>query len=186
MARKEDLRFVRTNKKLYNTFYELIKSQNVDQLSITDICDAAEINRATFYKHFDDKKAFVFYCVAQKIYEQRKLNASSAKYNTGKLHERVMLEVFAYFRYINGLNSTILDANGYSVRMLYDALMHLYFNEFVEYYSKGDYNDEYLDVKMRAAQNCGALLNMALYALLQGEDALTDEACFEIVRARIG
>lgn len=185
MARKEDLRFIRTNKKLYETFFELIKTQKMEELSITDICDAAGINRATFYKHFNDKKAFIMYCVAQKL---RNLRIESRKTDTpfySKMSESTLWEIFAFIRYIRDVNADNLDPNGNSIRLIYDSLMNFYFYEFVAYYEKGNYEDEYLDVRMRSAQSAGALLNMALYAMLNDEEALTEEACQQVIKARL-
>lgn len=185
MARKEDLRFARTNKKLYESFFELIATQKIDDLSITDICEAANINRATFYKHFNDKKAFVFYCVAQKLREQRMQRLGSERAVHVKMQENTLLELYAFFRYMTKLNAENLDVNGHSIRILYDSLLNFYFHEFVAYYAKSNYTNEYIDVQMRAAQTCGSLLSMALFAMLQGEQYLSEDSCRTVVNSRI-
>ena len=185
MARKEDLRFIRTNKKLFETFFELIKTQRMEDLSITDICEAAEINRATFYKHFNDKKDFIIYCVAQYLRNQRMKLRGTEKAVYSKMNENTLQEVYAFLRQIKVLNEENLDANSNSIRLIYDALMHFYFHEYMNFFKKGVYEDEYLDVQMRAAQVAGALLNMALFAMLNGDEAMTEEACQKVINARL-
>ena len=67
----EDLRVRRTHKLLYEAFVELVQTKSIDEMSITDICDKAMVNRATFYKHFEDKYEFFCYCIKIKLGELR-------------------------------------------------------------------------------------------------------------------
>ncbi len=67
MPEKQDLRVRRTHKLLYNAFVELIVEKSFDEISITDICEKAMVNRATFYKHFDDKYEFFCFCVKRML-----------------------------------------------------------------------------------------------------------------------
>lgn len=50
-----DRRIVKTRNDIRIAFISLLKIKSFDQLSIKDLTEAANINRATFYKHFDDK-----------------------------------------------------------------------------------------------------------------------------------
>ncbi len=52
---KEDLRVVRTRKLLSATLLELMQEKPIEKISVIELCDAAMINRATFYAHFEDK-----------------------------------------------------------------------------------------------------------------------------------
>lgn len=53
--RKEDMRRKRTRKALKRSLIELLSKETIEQISIIDICDKAEINRVTFYTHYKDK-----------------------------------------------------------------------------------------------------------------------------------
>lgn len=55
---KIDARVLKTKKKLFIAFLELLNEKNYDDITINEICERAEIRRATFYKHFKDKIAF--------------------------------------------------------------------------------------------------------------------------------
>lgn len=66
-----DLRLKRTYRLLVDSLFKLLKEKSFDDISVIDLCDDAMINRATFYKHFNDKYEFVE-CIAkntiQKMY----------------------------------------------------------------------------------------------------------------------
>ena len=51
----DDPRVKRTRKLIQQSFLTLLKEQDFDSITIQDIADQAELNRATFYTHFQDK-----------------------------------------------------------------------------------------------------------------------------------
>ena len=59
MSRKEDLRVRRTKKALFNAFIELLTQKPFDEITINELCEAAGVRRATFYKHYSDKYDFL-------------------------------------------------------------------------------------------------------------------------------
>ena len=56
---KEDARIVKTKRKLLSTFRTLISEKSFEDITVNEICEAANVRRATFYKHFPDKLAFL-------------------------------------------------------------------------------------------------------------------------------
>jgi AcrR family transcriptional regulator len=59
MAKKEDLRVKKTKKGLYEALMALLSEKTFDAITVRELCDTANIRRATFYKHYDDKFAFL-------------------------------------------------------------------------------------------------------------------------------
>ena len=59
MTIKEDARVQKTKTKLLTTFRQLIKEKNFEDITVNEICTIADVRRATFYKHFPDKMAFL-------------------------------------------------------------------------------------------------------------------------------
>jgi len=51
----EDLRVRRTRKSLQDAFIELTIQNGFDAVTVADITQRAMVNRATFYRHFQDK-----------------------------------------------------------------------------------------------------------------------------------
>lgn len=49
-----DARVRYTRMVIKNSFMELLKDKPVNKITVKDVCEMAEINRATFYKHYTD------------------------------------------------------------------------------------------------------------------------------------
>ncbi|MCR5101508.1 MAG: TetR family transcriptional regulator C-terminal domain-containing protein [Butyrivibrio sp.] len=52
--KKEDGRIRYTKMRIRSAFYELAKETEYEKITVTAVCNKAEINRATFYKHYLD------------------------------------------------------------------------------------------------------------------------------------
>ena len=59
MPTREDLRVRRTKKALSEAFIELLTKKTFDEITVNELCDTADIRRATFYKHYSDKYDFL-------------------------------------------------------------------------------------------------------------------------------
>ena len=59
MTQKEDLRVQRTKKLLADSFMELLAKKPFEDITVNELCEMAGIRRATFYKHYADKFAFL-------------------------------------------------------------------------------------------------------------------------------
>jgi AcrR family transcriptional regulator len=75
---KLDPRVKRTRGLILGAFENLIAEKGFESISVQDVTDKAQINRATFYAHFADKYALLDYSISQKFMqeiEKRTLNA---------------------------------------------------------------------------------------------------------------
>jgi AcrR family transcriptional regulator len=77
-SKKEDPRVTRTRGLILKAFEGLLAEKGFESISVQDLTDKAQINRATFYKHFVDKYDLLDFSV-QKMFrmelEKRTLNA---------------------------------------------------------------------------------------------------------------
>lgn len=48
-----DRRVERTKRNIYFAFFELLKNKSMDEISITELANKADIDRRTFYMHYD-------------------------------------------------------------------------------------------------------------------------------------
>jgi AcrR family transcriptional regulator len=62
-----DPRFRRTRKLILQSFNDLLAEKSFDSISVQDVTQKAEVNRATFYKHFVDKYALLDHWVEQQF-----------------------------------------------------------------------------------------------------------------------
>ncbi|MGT2929237.1 TetR/AcrR family transcriptional regulator [Streptococcus dentasini] len=56
---KQDRRFKRTQKSIYEAFTALFLEKDLTEMTVNDISRLADINRSTFYLHFEDKYALL-------------------------------------------------------------------------------------------------------------------------------
>ena len=77
---KLDPRVIRTRSLILKSFEDLLAEKNFESVSVQDVTDKAQVNRATFYAHFPDKYALLDYSI-QKMFmteiEKRTLNVCS-------------------------------------------------------------------------------------------------------------
>ena len=75
---KLDPRVKRTRNLILRSFESLLAEKGFETISVQDVTDKAEINRATFYAHFQDKYALLDYSIGQMFkqeIEKRTLDA---------------------------------------------------------------------------------------------------------------
>ena len=63
MIKKEDNRAIKTKAKLIATFKQLLADKSFEDITVNELCAKADIRRATFYKHFNDKYEFLRYLI---------------------------------------------------------------------------------------------------------------------------
>ncbi|MBQ7387454.1 MAG: TetR/AcrR family transcriptional regulator C-terminal domain-containing protein [Clostridia bacterium] len=56
---KEDLRVRKTKKALSEAFFALLNEKPFEEITINELCERADVRRATFYKHYTDKFNFL-------------------------------------------------------------------------------------------------------------------------------
>ena len=51
---KKDLRIIKTKASLQNALVQLLQEKSLDKISISELCKLANVNRGTFYLHYQD------------------------------------------------------------------------------------------------------------------------------------
>ena len=59
MIKKTDARIIKTKDKLYSSFLSMLRENLFEDITVNEVCEAAGVRRATFYKHFNDKYDFL-------------------------------------------------------------------------------------------------------------------------------
>ncbi|MGN0291072.1 MAG: TetR/AcrR family transcriptional regulator [Lachnospiraceae bacterium] len=65
MEKKTDLRIIKTQKALCDTFLEMLNEKKFEEITVNELCERALVRRATFYKHFADKYEFFGFFIRQ-------------------------------------------------------------------------------------------------------------------------
>lgn len=63
---KVDLRVQKTERALMEAMMVLLKNKPFEDITVSDLCQAATVRRATFYKHYRDKYDFLDFCIEKK------------------------------------------------------------------------------------------------------------------------
>jgi AcrR family transcriptional regulator len=65
MEEKLDPRVKRTRRLIVHAFEDLLAEKNFESISVQDVTEKAQINRATFYAHFSDKYALLDHSISE-------------------------------------------------------------------------------------------------------------------------
>jgi AcrR family transcriptional regulator len=79
---KLDPRVIRTRSLILKSFEDLLAEKNFESISVQDITDKAQVNRATFYAHFQDKYALLDYSISQMFRQEIKKRTLDACHYT--------------------------------------------------------------------------------------------------------
>ena len=100
--KREDLRVQKTKKALTETFCQLLEEKRFEDITVNELCDKAGIRRATFYKHFDDKYAFLGF-VVQSLRDDfdRQIWSSKKPGNTSDYYTAYVKGLIAFINYFD-------------------------------------------------------------------------------------
>jgi len=88
---KLDPRVKRTRGLILRSFESLLAEKGFETISVQDVTDKAEINRATFYAHFADKYALLDYSIGQMFrHEIQKRTLDACHYTPDNLRNLIL------------------------------------------------------------------------------------------------
>ncbi len=112
-----DLRIRRTHKFLQEAMIELINERGFDAITVGDIAERAMINRATFYRHYQDKYdlvAKIFEETTSELVENMKPIDKDTDYMETENPPDIWVQLFEYFASHAPLYRAMLGKNGSS------------------------------------------------------------------------
>ena len=118
MAKKVDLRIIKTKKNLYEGLLNLMKEKTFEEIKVSDICSKALTNRSTFYDHFQDKYELLDSLIKDLETDLVEKLEDNASYSNAKEYYMSMIEIF--FNHISSninVYSSILKKNNNSIVM---------------------------------------------------------------------
>lgn len=143
MRRKEDLRIVKTKTALVKSFFNMLETMSIDDVTVNDLCTNAGIRRATFYKHFNDKNDFLSFLI-RSVREKFDENIKSQK--------RTMTTKEYHISYVSTLIGFFLQYESAMVKILKSPMRAMVVNIF----SEQNYQDT--RIKLLESESAGAHL----------------------------
>ena len=92
--KNSDRRTARTRKAIIDAFIALLTEKELNKVTVQEIADRADINRATFYKHYLD-----VYDLYEKI-EQKSLSIGACSFSSWKNWIRMSFSVSLWIIYM--------------------------------------------------------------------------------------
>jgi AcrR family transcriptional regulator len=99
---KLDPRVKRTRSLILQSFGDLLAEKSFGSISVQDVTDKAQINRATFYKHFQDKYKLLDYSISQMFMQEIEKRTLNACHYT---HENLRNLIIAVCEFLSHLHS---------------------------------------------------------------------------------
>lgn len=100
-----DRRIEKTRKAIFEAFIGLLKKKDFESVTVSEIANAADINRVTMYKHFSDKYDVLDQCIDDK------LSLFLADCGSDEM-EKLTLNAFEYLHYDRSTLNLLLKAAG--------------------------------------------------------------------------
>lgn len=122
MNEKVDIRIKKTKRSLIKAFIELANEKNINLISVNEIVKKAELNRGTFYLHYENKEDFIK-SISNEILEEfvvwirraQKINSiKSDRFNINKPKD-TLYEMFSFVGENHKFFSIMLGENGSTV-----------------------------------------------------------------------
>lgn len=133
---KNDYRVVLTQKMFKGAFLELMKKKSIQSITIRELCDAAGVNRGTFYSHYDD-----IYDLLRKIENEMfnglfevAQNLANTSSNMGSFYD----ELCKYFKNNADVCAMLFSkhSDGVFLRKMVDYGQQLFFGLYADKYPK--------------------------------------------------
>ena len=162
---KNSLRSRITRRMLWEALFSLLEEKYFSQITIQDICARAEVNRSTFYHHFESKYDLLNYGISTVIPKQagldKRLPAEGESWSEQGPHTALFAYVKTHQRFWNNL----LVKEGFSEEVLTGMLEGT--KSFLEeIYTNTD--DDETASEIAAQMYIGAVGNLTIWWLRQG------------------
>lgn len=115
---KYDMRILKTNRSLVEALFTLVSEKKFEDITVQSICDLANIRRATFYTHFDDKYELFSFAIR---YSYQSLPSYQSLYSQNRSKE-------LYLLVINDLISFVEQNEVLIASLKQSKLIHLMLN----------------------------------------------------------
>lgn len=160
---KKDLRIIKTEKSIQRALLAILKTKQLEEITVAELCREAEINRGTFYSHYKDVfEAFMKYLFS--IIEDLRISFKKPYTQSNKNLTDIepdMIEIFNHVYKYRDFYSVIFHDK--SPIMYYLALFQEV-QSLVKESIKGYYNENDFGVKIDylASYNANAILGMLM------------------------
>ena len=175
MNNKTDLRIIKTRKILFNTLLNLMKEKNFEKIKIADICDAALVNRSTFYAHYEDKYELLMDLFdEQKVALLKELEGENSYSSSKEYLMKLLSIVIDYIDDKKDIYSAIIlhNRNGFLIDFLIDVIER---DTYERFKNNKDIKDSNIPLDILVKFYAGGIINIGISWLTRSENYTKEE-----------
>ena len=184
-TKKEDGRIRYTKMRIRTAFYELLKEVDHDKITVTALCERAEINRATFYKHYLDVPD-----LADKLQEET-LERLSEKFDTDSSEDDIKSFIIETLKYLkeNNEGHSVMEIitpegeSGFTLKI--STMLFSKLSEFVYPYAKTQSQDEKVILYSYLAGGSAGVINYWLKTGFKEKEEAIAEKIIQLTSSTI-
>jgi AcrR family transcriptional regulator len=173
--RKVDVRVKRTYKQLTAGLIQLLTVKSFDDLSVSEICEQADVHRATFYKHFNDKYEFLNFCFDNEL-SKIAFEVQDKEPSVENIRENFMYFIKTTFEFVSAKKSifALILSNKYTMSLgaSFTAAVHNYCLEKIKVILPGTSNER---AELFAAFYSNAFIGVVTHYVTSPEDYPLEE-----------
>lgn len=109
---KENRKVRYTRMVLKESLIKLMKQKAISRITITEICQEADLNRATFYSHYTDQYDLLKQIEQELVDDINKYLANYSFREKGSVSVQLMEQIFEYIKENSEVCSVLLSENG--------------------------------------------------------------------------
>lgn len=128
---KTDRRIKYTQTVIRQAFLQLLRASTVEKIKVSEICRLADINRATFYRHYENQYDLLA-CLENEMFNEIKKSAYECRNDIDKLTETILCRFYEQKETWTLLLSDHADL-GFQAKI---------YNFFEEHFIKGEHSKE--------------------------------------------
>ena len=160
---KTDARVRYTKKVLREALFKCLKEKAIKEITIKEICDLAEVNRATFYKHYRDCYDIVREIEEEQLDEFRVILKSKDKFGTGVTNE--ILDMLDQKKEINEAARAGMLSDNFRAEMR-DIAMEYAFDDWKQMMPKASDQEVELALTVMISASIQVVVNEAVLPIL--------------------
>ena len=126
MNKKEEKRIIKTKASLYRALIDIMKKKSFEDIRVSEICKKSQINRSTFYDHFNDKNELLYSMIQDMKNELQENLVINEKHDSIKdASMQILKALLLYIDKNKKIYSSIIKINGNSIAkdMIVDTLI---------------------------------------------------------------
>lgn len=112
MKNKVDKRIIRTKQRLICGFAELLKSKNFSLIKVSELTRVSNVNRATFYLHYNDINDFMQQIEAELVHQLTAVFEENSMHTDDNGNIPVVCAVFEFISSNESILRAVLGENG--------------------------------------------------------------------------